>query len=226
MGRRGADTREHEWQVEQAVRHLKNQKRQLEYWARWVVALDRSGNSQRAKEIVDREVLATLRARVCPKQEDDQWYWSLGAALGCTSIEDITQRGVGWEEDNEEEVRWGAFWYTVTGEDPGEHYDSRIRGMKRLSYAECNKILEYGKATSNDTMLSRMMVGMSEGVVGREREITGNEAEQVAEKMKAIARCRLPSQSGVAHGGYQLLVEAEAGRVRGDGKRTWETLLV
>ena len=224
LNRHGAETVERERQVEGALRELQNKERQTEYWAKWAVALDRAGNGDKAREIVGREVLPRLRSERPNVDRTDGARWTIGAALGCTSDLDITKHGVEWEEAVEDEVRWGAFWYAVTGEDPGEQYDGRIESQRDISRARCERVLAYAWESRNDSILWQMIEKLADGLTDREERITNNEAAEIAAEVRTIAKTNLPTPTGIRHCGYQLLVEGEAARIGREGKGTWESL--
>ena len=224
LNRHGVETVERERQVEGALRELQNKERQTEYWAKWAVALDRAGKGEMAREIVGREVLPRLRSERINVDRADGARWTIGAALGCASDMDITRHGVTWEEEVEDEVRWGAFWYAITGEDPGEQYDGRIAAQRDISRARWERILAYAWESRNDSLLWQMIEKLADGLTDREEKITNNEAAEISAEVRRIANVNLPAPTGIGHCGYQLLVEGEAAKIGREGKGTWEAL--
>ena len=226
LTRQGAQTATHEQHLTQAIRKVTDRQRRLGCWFRLAIGLGRAEQKGRAQKYVEAEILPRLRSEGCPIEESEKWYWALGAALAAGTEGDVNDQGIVWpEEEIERSIRWGAFWYVVTGEDPSEQMDYRLPRRGWLTMEQCERVLSFAERTTHDGMLWRMMEHLADGVTGPDRKVTKNQSAELAQRMRKIARTKLPSADGVPHAGYRILVQAEAAKVEEASNAAWREIL-
>ena len=208
----GGDIRSRYHVVEQYIRAIHSLTRRSRAWARWSLALHRSGNEADSKRVLDTYLLPDLRAALRSSLIESSHVWIIGAAIGAHRDDDVSGWGFTLNREVAEALRWGAFLYATLRDDP--EFDSDVASASSLSvpYAQCEKIIAYAACTEIDSVCWQMVQVLGDVASGPDREVTINEAAVLAQLVEQLAADRLPHPHGIQHWGYRILVLAEAAR--------------
>ena len=225
----GGARREDVEDIESWIRQLKNVYREVQAWSRLSLVLRKGGDAEGAGRIVRRELLPAAErlkrseeAGFAQQRAWDAWYaavWMEGRFHAEEGIRGISRR-------RRDRARYEVYLVVRTGR--GGHEANGIGTQKdgTMTWSQVDKVLQLAGDLENDQPLAGVIEGLSNGIVDvhGESKLTKQERREIAGRVEELGK-KFPTDTGVQHSGFEILVRAEIARIRGERQAAWESLV-